>query len=57
MKVTKYSLSVTDAYIGCEDVPSSVCCETPCRECPFFGQDVTLEEVLKKYIEVYNADN
>lgn len=57
MKVTKYNISVTEAYIGCDDVPSSACCEVSCNECPFVGQDVTLEEVLKKYIEVYNADN
>lgn len=57
MKVTNYSISVTNAYIGCEDVPSSTCCETACSDCPFYNEDVTLEELIKKYMEVYNADN
>ena len=57
MKVTKYNITVNNAYIGCEDVPSNICCETPCSECPFYDEEVTLEEVIKKYMEVYNADN
>ena len=57
MKVTNYTITATDAYIGCEDVPSSICCETPCNECPFNDESVTIVELIKKYMEVYNADN
>lgn len=57
MKVTKYNISIAEAYFGCDDVPSSACCEISCDECPFLTGDVTLEDLIKKYIEVYNAGN
>lgn len=57
MKVTNYSITVNHAYISCDDVPAKSCSETSCSDCPFRDEDVSLEDLIKKYMEVYNAGN
>lgn len=57
MKITKYDVTVSDATISCEDVPSRVCCNMACNECPFYGDEIELADVIAGYVEAHNADN
>lgn len=57
MKVINYEIKIKDTYISCDDVPSRVCSEVACSECPFCHEDISLEDVIIGYMEKYNADN
>ena len=57
MKVTSYNITLRDAYISCEDVPASACCNVACSDCPFINEDISLEDLIKGYMEKYNDDN
>ena len=56
MKIAKYDVDTHDVFFECDDVPAYLCADKPCSECPFNFGDISAFNMIKIFMESYNAD-